>query len=339
MPKGLMDERGYVLFGDELNEKALNALKRNSPTADVILKAIPKEAFIQAELEEKALLEKIQRELKIQTNENLIKEIPARPSRLQLKKMQSNELENVNKPEENNVNIYTKNRVNKDTIFQEFIDNFELCTKDLFFILPNYKATLERSKLKELYKYEEIPLDILEKYSILFEKSVLPLYKKLQIQRELTMNLDEELESLANQTSGQEENPEAMMKQQIFELLENRPDAPSINQIKIWKDEYGQSGVHVMAFGQDDVYVYHHLTRKQWRTIKDIMSKLDPEQSDEVEEKLKEKVCVGCVLYPKLDAKWVENCKAGVIDSLYQMILLNSGFLTPQQAMLLTAQL
>ena len=53
MPKGLMDERGYVLFGDELNEKALNALKRNSPTADVILKAIPKEAFIQAELEEK----------------------------------------------------------------------------------------------------------------------------------------------------------------------------------------------------------------------------------------------------------------------------------------------
>jgi len=339
MPKGLMDERGYVLFGDELNEKALNALRRNSPTADVILKAIPKEAFIQAELEEKALLEKIQRELKIQTQVNSVKEIPAKPSRLQLKKMQSTETESVNNLPENNVNIYTKNRVNKDTIFQEFIDTFDLCTKDFYFKIPMYKVTLEKLKLEQLYKYEQIPLDILEKYSILFEKAIPPLYKKLEIQRELTMNLDDELESLANQTSGQNENPEVMMKQQIFELLENRPDAPTVNQIKIWKDEYGQSGVHVMAFGQDDVYVYHHLTRKQWRTIKDIMSKLDPEQSDEVEEKLKEKVCVGCVLYPKLDTKWVENCKAGVIDSLYQMILLNSGFLTPQQAMLLTAQL
>jgi hypothetical protein len=339
MPKGLMDERGYVLFGDELNEKALNALRRNSPTADVILKAIPKEAFIQAELEEKALLEKIQKELKIQVNEPVIKEIPSKPNRLQLKKMQSTEIENVNKTQENNVNVYTENRVNKDTIFQDFIDNFDLCTKDFYFHLFNYKLTLESLKLKEIYKYEQIPLDILEKYSILFEKVAVPLYTKLQIQRELTMNLDDELESLANETSGQNENPEVMMKQQIFELLENRPDAPSANQIKIWKDEYGQSGIHVMAFGQDDVYVYHHLTRKQWRTIKEIMSKLDPEQSDEVEEKLKEKVCLGCVLYPKLDTRWVENCKAGVVDSLYQMILLNSGFLTPQQAMLLTAQL
>ena len=61
--------------------------------------------------------------------------------------------------------------------------------------------------------------------------------------------------------------------------------------------------------------------------------------ADEVEEKLKEKVVLYCVLYPSLNNNWLEYCKAGVLDSLYQMILLNSGFLTPQQAMLLTTQL
>ena len=64
-----------------------------------------------------------------------------------------------------------------------------------------------------------------------------------------------------------------------------------------------------------------------------------PSNLKQLEEKLKEKVTVSCILYPKLSQNWIDNCKAGIIDSLYQMILLNSGFLTPQQAMLLTTQL
>ena len=56
-------------------------------------------------------------------------------------------------------------------------------------------------------------------------------------------------------------------------------------------------------------------------------------------QKLKEKVVLYCVLWPSVDEKWLDYCKAGILDSLYQMILLNSGFLTPQQAMLLTTQL
>ena len=60
---------------------------------------------------------------------------------------------------------------------------------------------------------------------------------------------------------------------------------------------------------------------------------------EEVEEKLKEKVVLYCVIWPSVDENWLDYCKAGILDSLYQMILLNSGFLTPQQAMLLTTQL
>lgn len=152
------------------------------------------------------------------------------------------------------------------------------------------------------------------------------------------MNLDDELESLMNET-GSENTAEQVMKAQIFDLLNKRPDAPSDAQIKAWKEEYGGNGIHVMAFGTDEVYIYHHITRKQWRTIKDLMAKVEGREAEELEEKLKEKVTVSCILYPKLNQNWIENCKAGIIDSLYQMILLNSGFLTPQQAMLLTTQL
>jgi hypothetical protein len=71
------------------------------------------------------------------------------------------------------------------------------------------------------------------------------------------------------------------------------------------------------------------------------MSKLQEGGLDggEIEERMKEKVVQYCVLWPSLSDDWLQNCKAGVLDSLYQMVLLNSGFLTPQQAMLLTTQL
>ena len=122
--------------------------------------------------------------------------------------------------------------------------------------------------------------------------------------------------------------------------MEGEENPPSLDLISSWKESYGKNGIHVMAFGEGDVYIYHHLTRGEWKKIKEIMNKMRESQNqDEVEEKLKEKVVLYCVLWPSLDERWLEYCKAGILDSLYQMILLNSGFLTPQQSMLLTTQL
>lgn len=164
------------------------------------------------------------------------------------------------------------------------------------------------------------------------------------------MDLEKELEMLEQEVVASEEKKlqevfeetEApQMKDQILELLKNDANAPSEETVNAWKSKYGKNGVHVMAFGEDDIYIYHHLTRGEWKKIKDIMGRLKDSgnDNDEVEEKLKEKVVLYCTLYPSVDEQWLEYCKAGVLDSLYQMILLNSGFLTPQQAMLLTTQL
>ena len=330
MPKGVTDGK-FVYFGDQLNDKAFNALKRHSPTANAILASIPKEEFMRVEMEAKALREKVERELKVNEIKEMVEETKPKKSKvLSSKNVKKEVKKSVNFDIENIVNINTKINV----IFDTFIlGNFDILMRRL----PNVNLTNVSKKTKYLY-LEETTDEILEKYKkeVIVDKETF-IEKTTRI-RELTMNLDDELESLMNDT-GSENTAEQVMKAQIFDLLNKRPDAPSDAQIKAWKEEYGGNGIHVMAFGTDEVYIYHHITRKQWRTIKDLMAKVEGREAEELEEKLKEKVTVSCILYPKLNQNWIENCKAGIIDSLYQMILLNSGFLTPQQAMLLTTQL
>lgn len=169
-------------------------------------------------------------------------------------------------------------------------------------------------------------------------------------EKENKMDLEKELEALSAKAQPkvqeevvevqEEQTPQADLRDQIMSLLGNEPNAPTMEHIEAWKEHYGKSGIHVMAFGEGEVYIYHHLTRGEWKKLKELMTRLqESENADEIEEQLKEKVVMHCILWPSVDANWLDKCKAGVIDSLYQMILLNSGFLTPQQAMLLTTQL
>ena len=173
------------------------------------------------------------------------------------------------------------------------------------------------------------------------------------IEESKNMSLDTELDSILEEAKPKAQEPEAPevetvtkqdssdnMRQQILGMLANDEDAPSLEQIESWKEQYGKNGIHVMSFGDNDNYIYHHLTRGEWKKIKEVMKRLrDSENAEELEEKLKEKVVCGCIVWPEANEAWLESSKAGVVDSLYQMILLNSGFLTPQQAMLLTTQL
>jgi len=253
--EGRKIDENTVMFGKPLSEKALKAFKRRSPSADSIIKSLPKSAFIP--------IEEIKVKEKVEVKE-VEEEVDLKALRKQKKK-------------------------------QKFLE--------------------QQNKIKENQMDLEKELEMLEQEVVAKEEE----------------KLTESLKEI--------ETPQ--MKDQILELLENDPNAPSEEAINAWKSKYGKNGVHVMAFGEDDIYIYHHLTRGEWKKIKDIMGRLKDSGSDseEVEEKLKEKVVLYCTLYPSVDQEWLEYCKAGVLDSLYQMILLNSGFLTPQQAMLLTTQL
>lgn len=280
-----------VLFGDPLNEKAIEALKRSSPTGSDIIKSLPKSAFIPIG--------------KKDNKEEIIKAQKKEQENLLI-------LNSINKAKE-------RRRLKREkTLLKKEVEN---------------KTQKSFNSFKDLI-YKKNPMEKIKEFN-------------MSLEEELAM-LEKEIEK----KSIQQENPEAVfsdepapeqveMKDQILQILENLENAPSQEMINAWKEKYGKSGVHVMAFGEDDVYIYHHLTRGEWRKIKEIMNKLKENSNDAelIEEKLKEKVVLYCVLFPSVNEQWLDNCKAGVLDSLYQMILLNSGFLTPQQAMLLTTQL
>ena len=282
---GKQIDDNYVMFGPPLNEKAFEALKRNSPDGNAIIKSLPKSAFIPV-----STVSSDKEILKMQEEQKLLEE---------------------------------KEQIKKD----------------------QQKVYNRLARKKALAKQQEQ-----QKKETIIEKIV----SSQPIKEDNHMDLDAELEQLSKEIEQKEtpkvsfsqpiqeeivEQPE--MKDQILQLFSKMKDKPSQEMIAAWKEKYGPNGVHVMAFGEGDIYVYHHLTRGEWKKIKELMNKMKESSGDveEIEEKLKEKVVLYCVLWPSVDNQWLEYCKAGVLDSLYQMILLNSGFLTPQQAMLLTTQL
>ena len=161
-----------------------------------------------------------------------------------------------------------------------------------------------------------------------------------------SLDLDQELDAASQELDTREQGGEGfeggadIMKDQIMELLSNTPNAPTMQTIEAWKGQLGKNAVHVMAFGEGDVYIFTHLKRGQWKKIQDLMAKAQEQGATDVEDSLKEKVVTYCTLWPKpLPVEFFYNSKAGVVDSLYQVILLNSYFLSPQQAMMLTTQL
>jgi hypothetical protein len=138
-----------------------------------------------------------------------------------------------------------------------------------------------------------------------------------------------------------EEQAEMSIEEQVLELLKKSDGAPSEAQIAAWKAEYGAGGVQVMALGEGDVYVFTYLRRKHFQGIQAATIKQSQIEgmAKDPEEYMTEQVLKACVLWPKLDVKFWYNSRAGVIPTLYNSVMLHSYHLTPQQAMVLTAQL
>lgn len=179
--------------------------------------------------------------------------------------------------------------------------------------------------------------------------------KTKTIQREEIMepqDLNDELEALERQLAAKKAEqaaqveveepatPEDGMKNQILDALGKLKNAPSDAQINAWKQQRGRNSVYVMAFSESDVYIYSFLTRGQHQKIQEIVRKAQETGDINIENMLKEKVVQNCVLWPKpLPVEFFYNSRAGIVDGLYEAIMIQSGFLSPQQLMLLTTQL
>lgn len=323
MPEARIIDEKYYAFGKPLDDKQFETFKRNCPDANRIIASLPPESFEEINLQRLADEEKRRERELIEEKERKILEeknkVSSKVLRLQEKKklQQNKELTNINQAPTIIENIILQNNDEKD-----------------FGNRSNFKT-----------ETEEIKLDVVKPEIINETKQAINarIFKK--------MNLDDELESMASELEQKQKNSyqainendaiptEEILKMQILEVLKKDKNAPPAAQISAWKEQYGNNNIHITAFTDTDVYIYHHITRKQWRSIKDIMQKTDLSNMEEVEERLKEKVFAACVLYPQLKDNWIDTCKAGVVDSLYTMILLHSGFLDANKAMMLTTQL
>lgn len=163
---------------------------------------------------------------------------------------------------------------------------------------------------------------------------------------ELIQKKQKEAAEKAAEENPQEEtedlSPEEMQRKMIMELIDRHPRAPSHEQIEALKAKYGKNGVHVLALGEDDIYIYTYLRRGQWDQIqKLVQASAAGEVGGDPDRMLQEKVVQYTVLWPKgvSSPEFLTNSRAGVIPTLYQVVLLNSYFLSPQQAMMLTTQL
>lgn len=151
---------------------------------------------------------------------------------------------------------------------------------------------------------------------------------------------DEDSEEEQNEVAPELEN-QGSIKDQVMDLLKKSEGAPSQAQIAQWKSQHGQNGVYAIGMGEGDVYCFTHLKRGQWKKIQEIMSKMQAsDDAFDAEDEMKKKVVQYCVLWPNpLPLEFFYNSRAGVLDAIYQSILLNSYFLSPQQTMMLTTQL
>jgi len=157
---------------------------------------------------------------------------------------------------------------------------------------------------------------------------------------DLGAELDALQKELTQQAPADDVQLAPSMHSQILEILGNTPGAPGQAQIDQWKRQYGANAVHCIAFGEGDVYIFTHLKRGQWQQIQQMAEQIAQQGGNQaMQDKMSEKIVQHAMIWPRLPIEFFVNSRAGVVPSLYEVIMLNSYFLNAQQAMLLTTQL
>lgn len=117
-----------------------------------------------------------------------------------------------------------------------------------------------------------------------------------------------------------QEQSEQANEQQIFsakQLLMELPDAPSQEQIDVWKERWGP--VYVFPFDHRTVYVWRPLSRLEFHKLRESLSGITDEQQFHV--KLQEYVVMRSVLWPKLEATSLSTARAGLVDTMFGVIM------------------
>lgn len=137
-----------------------------------------------------------------------------------------------------------------------------------------------------------------------------------------------------------EEAPEVEKEEEILDPLDAMakqfPDAPPRRMIEGWKELYGD--VYAFVPDANSVYLLRPLRRIEHKNIaKEIRAFSEGATAREdpalVEEMMHEKVVMLCLLYPAASPNFLSMSKAGLMPTLFNLVMEHSKFLSQQKAL------
>ena len=116
----------------------------------------------------------------------------------------------------------------------------------------------------------------------------------------------------------------------IKELLAGIKGSPKPEMIENWKRLHGD--VYILPLDEKEMYIWRPLKKIEYDTI------LNGEMAKN-DNSFREAVVLKALLWPKLMPEQVAATRAGLMDTLFQVIMQGSYFLTPEFALSLVQKL
>ena len=113
--------------------------------------------------------------------------------------------------------------------------------------------------------------------------------------------------------------------------LQTLPGAPSQEQIDAWKAERGK--IYSFPFDTDEIYIWRPMLYREWEMLK------TNEALVQDETKFQEQVVMRAVLWPKIGPVELNMSRAGMVQTLFSVIMQGSYFLHPDFAVNLVEEL
>jgi len=128
-------------------------------------------------------------------------------------------------------------------------------------------------------------------------------------------------------------------KSQFYDFLEKELAIPRA-QVDAWKKTFGS--VYAFAPEEKNVYIWRPLFKKEWDVLNERITKIkkeDPEAAQEQITQLELMILGYYVLYPKITKESIKETRAGLQQTLYELIMQGSYFLSSEQAFSLVISL
>ena len=140
---------------------------------------------------------------------------------------------------------------------------------------------------------------------------------------DIEMSEEDELELRRLQAKAQKQD----MILRIFTSLQEKP---SQEEIEGFKHQYGEC--YLVSFSEQENFLFRPLKRQEWRTMMTQTAKLD-------EFKKSEAIVIKGIVWPALNNINIGGLTAGTVETLRDLILEASNFMTPDRAVQLVRKL